>query len=175
MNKELSEKAKKIKAILTDVDGVLTDGGIIYDNDYKEYKRYNVKDGQIISHLKRLGFIVGAITGRESNVVKKRMDELKFTFHLHGIKDKLLEYEKIKLKYNLQDEEIAYIGDDIIDLSILCRCGLSVTPKDAREYIKNEVDFITPSKGGEGVFRDVSDMILKEQGLLENLITKMKG
>ena len=82
---------------------------------------------------------------------------------------------KIKLKYNLQDEEIAYIGDDIIDLSILCRCGLSITPKDAREYIQNEVDFITPSKGGEGVFRDVSDMILKEQGLLENLITKMKG
>jgi 3-deoxy-D-manno-octulosonate 8-phosphate phosphatase (KDO 8-P phosphatase) len=175
MTKQLSEKAKKIKAIITDVDGVLTDGGIIYDNDYREYKRYNVKDGQIITHLKQLGFIVGAITGRESSVVKKRMEELKFTFHYHGIKDKLLEYENIKLKYNLKDEEIAYIGDDIIDLSILCRCGLSVTPKDAREYIQNEVDIVTPSKGGEGVFRDVADMILREQELLENLIVKMKG
>jgi 3-deoxy-D-manno-octulosonate 8-phosphate phosphatase (KDO 8-P phosphatase) len=175
MSSQLSSKAKKIKAIITDVDGVLTDGGIIYDNDYKEYKRYNVKDGQIISHLKRLGFIVGAITGRESDVVKKRMQELKFTFHHHGVKDKLVEYEKIKQEYKLKDEEIAYIGDDIIDLSILCRCGLSATPQDAREYIKNEVDYVTVSKGGEGVFRDVSDMILEEQNLINKLIEEMKG
>ena len=75
------EKAKKIKAILFDVDGVFTDGGIIYDDSGLEYKRYNVKDGQIISHLKRLGFIVGAITGRESDVVKNRCVELKLEFH----------------------------------------------------------------------------------------------
>ena len=175
MSSRLSSKAKKIKAIITDVDGVLTDGGIIYDNEYNEYKRYNVKDGQIISHLKRLGFIVGAITGRESDVVKKRMQELKFTFHHHGVKDKLVEYEKIKQEYKLKDEEIAYIGDDIIDLAILCRCGLSVTPQDAREYMKNEVDYVTASKGGEGVFRDVADMILEEQKLMSELIEDMKG
>jgi len=171
----ISKKAKKIKAIITDVDGVLTDGGIIYDDNFKEYKKYNVKDGQIISHLKKFGFIVGVITGRESEVVKKRMEELKFNFHFHGIKDKLKIYEEIKNKYSLQDEEIAYIGDDIIDLAILSRCGLSVTPKDAREYIKKEVDYITPSKGGEGVFRDVADMILQEQNLLNNLIQEIKG
>ena len=175
MSNELSSKAKKIKAIITDIDGVLTDGGIIYDNQYNEYKRYNVKDGQIVSHLKSFGFIVGAITGRESDVVKKRMRELKFTFHHHGVKDKLIEYEKVKQEYNLKDEEIAYIGDDIIDLSILCRCGLSATPRDAREYIRNEVDFVTASKGGEGVFRDVADMILQEQGLMQKLIQEMKG
>ena len=175
MNENLSSKIKKIKVIITDVDGVLTDGGIIYDNNFNEYKKYNVKDGQIISHLKKLGFIVGVITGRESEVVKKRMEELKFTFHFHGVKDKLKTYEKIKNKYSVKDEEIAYIGDDIIDLSILSRCGLSVTPNDAREYIKNEVDFVTKSKGGEGVFRDVADLILKEQNLLENLIKEMKG
>ena len=170
----IEAKAKKIKMIITDVDGILTDGGIIYDNDYKEYKRYNVKDGQIISHLKRLGFIVGAITGRESDVVKKRLEELKFSFHHHGIKDKLIEYENIKKQYNLKDEQIAYIGDDIIDLSILSRCGFSATAADARDYIKNEVDFITPSKGGEGVFRDVADYILNSQGLLVQLIKDMK-
>ena len=175
MNENLSSKIKKIKLIITDVDGVLTDGGIIYDNNFNEYKKYNVKDGQIISHLKKLGFIVGVITGRESEVVKKRMEELKFNFAFHGVKDKLKIYEKIKNKYSLTDEEIAYIGDDIIDLSILSRCGLSVTPNDAREYIKNEVDFVTKSKGGEGVFRDVADLILKEQNLLENLIKEMKG
>ena len=171
----IQQKARRIRAIITDVDGVLTDGGIIYDNAYNEYKRFNVKDGQIVSHLIRLGFIVGAITGRESEVVKKRMAELKFTFHRHGIKDKLAEYEEIKRTYGLEDEEIAYIGDDIIDLSILCRCGLSATPQDAREYMKKEVDYITPSKGGEGVLRDVADMILEAQGSLQELIDQMKG
>jgi len=168
------DKAKKIKAILFDVDGVLTDGGIIYDDNGIEYKRYNVKDGQIISHLKRLDFIVGAITGRESDVVKNRCIELKLDFHKHGVKDKLIEYNFFKSNYNLTDEEIAYIGDDIIDLSILTRCGLSATPNDARVYIKENVDIITNSKGGEGVFRDIADYILESQGLLEELINDSK-
>ena len=167
-------KAQKIKAILFDVDGVLTDGGIIYDDSGLEYKRYNVKDGQIISHLKRLGFEVGAITGRESDVVKNRCNELKLDFHKHGVKDKLLEYVSFKKKYNLVDEDIAYIGDDIIDLSILVRCGLSATPNDARAYMKDSVDIVTSSKGGDGVFRDIADYILDSQNLLEELIKQSK-
>jgi 3-deoxy-D-manno-octulosonate 8-phosphate phosphatase (KDO 8-P phosphatase) len=168
------EKAKNIKAILFDIDGVLTDGGIIYDDNGIEYKRYNVKDGQIISHLKRLDFIVGAITGRESDVVKNRCNELKLDFHKHGVKDKLVEYDNFKKQYNLIDGQIAYIGDDIIDLSILTRCGLSATPNDAKVYIKENVDIITSSKGGEGVFRDIADYILKSQELLEELIKQSK-
>jgi len=168
------KKAKKIKAILFDIDGVLTDGGIIYDDNGLEYKRYNVKDGQIISHLKRLGFIVGAITGRESDVVKNRCEELKLDFHKHGVKDKLQEYKKFKKKYSLKNKEIAYIGDDIIDLAILVRCGLSATPSDAREYMKNSVDIVTSVKGGDGVFRDVADYILEAQSLLTELIEKSK-
>ena len=167
---------KDIKAIVFDVDGVLTDGGIIYDNSGLEIKRFNVKDGQIISHLKRLGFIVGAITGRNSQVVRNRCEELKLDFHYHGSSDKLVQYEKIKNDYNLQDENIAYIGDDIIDLPILSRCGLSATPNDAREYIKKHVDYITPSKGGDGALRDFADMILEKQGLLKELINSfLKG
>ncbi len=168
------EKAKKVKAILFDIDGVLTDGGIIYDDTGLEYKRYNVKDGQIVSHLKRLGFIVGAITGRESDVVKNRCTELKLDFHKHGVKDKLIEYDSFKDKYGFLDEEIAYIGDDIIDLSILVQCGLSVAPNDARSYIKENVDMVTDTKGGEGVLRDVADYILQSQNLLEKLINKNK-
>jgi len=166
----LKEKAQKIKAILFDVDGVLTDGGIIYDNTGVEYKRYNVKDGQIISHLKKAGFLVGAITGRESQVVKNRCKELKLDFHYHGISDKLVQYEAIKKEYKLADEEIAYMGDDIIDLSILTRCGLSATPNDARYYIKERVDFISPARGGDGALRDLADFILQEQDLLEALL-----
>ncbi len=168
------QKAQKIKAILFDVDGVLTDGGIIYDDTGIEYKRYNVKDGQIISHLKKLGFLVGAITGRESDVVKNRCIELKLDFHKHGVKDKLVEYESFKKEYDSTDEEIAYIGDDIIDLGILARCGLSVTPNDARSYIKEHVDIVTSSKGGEGVLRDIADYILDSQNLLEQLIKESK-
>lgn len=145
------EKAQQIKAILFDIDGVLTDGGIIYDDNGIEYKKYNVKDGQIISHLKRLGFVVGAITGRESDVVKNRCIELGLDFHKHGVKDKLIEYNVFKDTYNLQDEQIAYIGDDIIDLSILAKCGLSATPNDVRGYMKKNVNIVTSTKGSEGV------------------------
>jgi len=172
--KNIEQKARNIKAILFDVDGVLTDGGIIYDDTGCEYKRYNVKDGQIISHLKRLGFVVGAITGRESDVVKNRCVELKLDFHKHGVKDKLVEYTNFKIEYNLSDEQIAYIGDDIIDLSILTRCGLSATPNDARIYMKENVDIVTDSKGGEGVFRDIADYILESQDLLNQLINESK-
>lgn len=172
--KDTKEKAKKIKAMVFDVDRVLTDGGIIYDDSGVEYKRYNVKDGQIISHLKRLGFTVGAITGRESDVVKNRCIELKLDFHKHGVKDKLVEYENFKNEYNFTDEQISYIGDDIIDLSILVRCGLSATPNDARVYMKENVDIVTESKGGEGVLRDVADFILDSQDLLENIIKQSK-
>ena len=166
----VKEKAKKIKAIVFDVDGVLTDGGIIYDNSGMELKRFNVKDGQIISHLKKAGFIVGAITGRDSQVVKNRCEELKLDFHFHGSSDKLVQYEKIKETYSLKDNEIAYMGDDIIDLSILTRCGLSASPQDAREYIKKHVDFIAPSKGGDGALRDLADYILDAQGFLDKIL-----
>lgn len=175
MSIELNEKAKKIKAIVFDVDGVLTDGGIIYDNSGMEYKRFNVKDGQIISHLKKNGFVVGAITGRNSEVVKNRCKELKLDFHYHGSSDKLVQYNKIKEEYKLSDEEIAYIGDDIIDLSILTRCGLSSTPQDARIYIKENVDFITPSRGGDGVLRDLADFILEAQDKLSDILNKAKN
>jgi 3-deoxy-D-manno-octulosonate 8-phosphate phosphatase (KDO 8-P phosphatase) len=173
-NDNTKQKAKKIKAILFDVDGVLTDGGIIYDDTGLEYKRYNVKDGQIISHLKRFGFVVGAITGRESDVVKNRCIELKLDYHKHGVKDKLVKYENFKSEYNLEDSQIAYIGDDIIDLSILVRCGLSATSNDARTYIKEHVDIVTNSKGGEGVLRDIADYILDSQDLLEKMIKESK-
>jgi len=169
-----TEKAKKIKAILFDIDGVFTDGFIIYDDMGVEYKRYNVKDGQIVSHLRRLGFVVGAITGRESAVVKNRCVELGLDYHKHGVKDKLIEYDSFKEQYGFEDEQIAYIGDDIIDLSILVRCGLSATPNDARIYMKRSVDMVTDTRGGEGVFRDVADYILESQGLLDELIAQSR-
>ena len=173
-NTETKEKALKIKAFLLDVDGVLTDGSIIYDNNQLEYKKFNVKDGQIISHLRKLGFVIGVITGRNSKVVKDRCKELKVDFHRHGIKNKQVEYCAFKETYNIEDEDIVFIGDDIIDLTILTKCGLSATPNDARYYMKENVDIVTATKGGEGVFRDIADYVLESQNLLGKIIKELK-
>ena len=163
-------KAQAIRAVLFDVAGVLTDGGIIYTDGGEEIKRFHVHDGQIIPHLRRLGFVVGAITGRDSRAVRRRMEELKLDCHYHGVRDKLAVYEAIKSTYDLPDKAIAYIGDDIIDLPILSRCGLRAAPADARHLVRDRVEFITPSRGGEGALRDLAELILDAQGLLEPIL-----
>lgn len=171
----LIQRARNIKAIICDVDGVLTDGGIIYDNDGKEFKKFNVKDGQIIKHLKNAGILIGAITGRDSPVVRFRCTELKMDFHYHGVKEKWRQYEQVKKDYSLADEEILYIGDDIIDISIFKRCGISVTPADALFYVKGFSNYTTQAKGGEGVLREVGDFILSAKGKLEGVIESYFG
>lgn len=169
------EKASKIKAIFCDVDGVLTDGGIIYDNNGNEFKKFNVKDGQIMSHIKRAGILIGAITGRESDVVKFRCQELNFDFHHHGVKDKLKIYQELKEKYLLKDEEIAYLGDDIIDIPILLICGMGIVPSDALSYVFDYANVITLAKGGGGVLREAADFILASQGKMEEIINFYKS
>lgn len=167
------EKASQIKLLITDVDGVMTDGGVIYDDNQLEYKRFQVKDGQIIKYLKQNGIKVGAITGRDSLVVKNRFDELKFDFHLHGVKEKYnVFYEQIN-KMGLTIKECAYIGDDIIDLPILMNVGLSAAPADAMSYIVDKVDFVSSFKGGDGAFREVADIILQSQGKLKGIIEEL--
>lgn len=169
------EKAVKIKALICDVDGVLTDGGIIYDNHGNEFKRFNVKDGQIIKHLKRAGILIGAITGRESEVVKFRCRELNFDFHYHGVKDKLKIYQELKEKHQLKDEEIAYLGDDIIDIPILEKAGLGIVPSDAIAYVYEYANIITMAKGGGGVLREAADFILASQGKMEEIVNFYKS
>lgn len=113
---EIFERAKSIKVLITDIDGVMTDGGIIYDDLGAEYKKYNVKDGLIVQHLRKAKILVGAITGRASQVVENRCEELKFDFHYHGVKDKGKKLAEILQIIEVNMEEVAYIGDDLIDL-----------------------------------------------------------
>jgi len=167
MNKEI---IKNIKAILVDVDGVLTDGGIYYDGNGNELKKFNVKDGQIIKYLKNNLIILGVITGRTSIAVDKRVKELGFDFYRKGISDKVESLNEFLNIYNLKTDEVAYMGDDIIDLAILNLVGFSGTPADSRKYIKERVDFIANSKGGDGAFRDFADYILEQNGLFENIL-----
>ena len=167
------QKARKIQAIFFDVDGVLTDGGIIYDNAGMEFKRFNVKDGQIIKYLRKAGIYTAVITGRDSQVVRNRCEELKIDKHYHGVKHKIETYEKLKLKWALDDEQIAYIGDDINDLPILIRCGLSCTPADGHLKVKERVDLILNLKGGEGTLRELADLILESKGMYDAIIKEL--
>ena len=167
------EQARKIKAIVFDVDGVLTDGGIVYDNAGMEFKRFNVKDGQIIKYLKQAEIYTGVITGRDSLVVRNRCEELKIDKHYHGIKNKLDTYQKLKEKWQLADEQIAYVGDDINDLPVLVRCGLSCTPNDGHYKVKERVGLVLKSKGGEGVLRELADLVLEAQNRYEDIIKEL--
>ena len=170
------EKAKGIKVFITDVDGVLTDGGILYDNQGMEFKKYNVKDGLIVQHLKKAGFLVGAITGRASQVVENRCEELRFDFHYHGVKDKFKKLSELLETMELTLDEVAYLGDDLIDLPVLTKVGLSIAPADALPYVCAAVDYVSPLSGGKGVFREVADLLLHAKGqlvpLVDNLVKK---
>ena len=166
------KKARSIKAIFFDIDGVLSDGKIIYDETGKETKNFSVKDGYIISHLKKAGIIVGAISGRDSGVTSKRCAELKMDFCHQGILDKASTFEKLAKHYKLKLKEVAFIGDDINDLRVFAVAGLSVCPADTYEYIKARTDLTTFAKGGEGVLREVADLVLAARGQFEALLKK---
>ncbi|MFD2201578.1 KdsC family phosphatase [Shivajiella indica] len=172
LSEALVKKAEQIKLIITDVDGVLTDGGIIYDDNGLEYKRFNVKDGFIIGHLKKSGILVGALTARNSKVVEYRCEELNFDFHYHGVKDKLKKLDEILDVLEIDASEVAYIGDDLIDIPLMKKVGFSASPSDAIPYVSNQVDFVSRYSGGQGAFREISDLILDSKGLLTSIIEK---
>lgn len=169
---EVLEKAKQIRLLVTDVDGVLTDGGIIYDDNGLEYKKFNVKDGFIVSHLRKNGIMVGAITGRNSKVVESRCDELSLDFHYHGIRNKVVKLEEVLEILDVQLEETCYIGDDLLDLPLLQKAGLSACPADAVSYLRDKVDYVCQKGGGSGAFREIADILLHAQGILETIVAQ---
>ncbi len=174
IDSDILQKAKTIRAIFFDVDGVLTDGGILYDNSGQEYKRFNVKDGQIIKYLRQSEIITGVITGRSSQVVKNRCEELKIDVHKHGVKYKLEVFEQLLLEQGLEAEQVAFIGDDINDLPVLITCGLSATPADGHKAVKDNVDMVLETKGGYGALRELADFVLQAQGLYDGIIENLK-
>lgn len=165
------KKARQIKALVFDVDGVLTNGRIIYDENGKETKQFNVKDGLIIGYLKKAKIVVGAISGRESAAVGKRAAELKLDFCHQGIVDKVAVLEKVAEFHGIKKREIAYVGDDVNDLGVLRAVGLACCPADAPAYLKKEVDLVTDLKGGNGVVREVADLILASKGEFERILS----
>lgn len=160
---DLVNKAKKIKLLILDVDGVLTDGKIYMGEDKELFKAFNVKDGLAITLLKHLGIKVAIITGRQSKIIEKRASELQIDDLFQNKKNKIPSYEELLLKYNLKDDEVAYMGDDILDLPILKRVGLSATVSDSAEDLEDICDFRSKYVGGSGAVREFIEFILKSQ------------
>ena len=156
--------------MLLDVDGVLTDGGIIIDGRGGETKRFDVRDGQGITLLIRAGITVGFISGRSSNIVRHRAKELGVRIVYQGVRDKADAYNEIKEKTGFRDEQIAYLGDDIVDLPIMRRVGLAMAVRDSWLGVKPRVDYVTQAKGGRGAVREVSELLLKAQNIWQQLL-----
>ena len=166
----LRRKAANIKLLLLDVDGVLTDGRIIIDDRGVESKHFHVRDGHGIVLLKRSGIDVGFVTGRSSPVVGHRAKELQVTLLFQGVQDKLRVYERIKKKRGLTDGQIAYVGDDIIDIPVLRRVGLAVMVGDGSAELKPVADYVTVARGGMGAVREVAELILKAHNKWSHLL-----
>ena len=173
INSSQIEALKKIRAMITDIDGVMTDGGIILGSGGQEFKRYDAKDGMGITMLRTAGIKVFVLTGRTSESVKKRGEELKFDGVYQGYMDKMIAYEEIKSKYNFADDEILHIGDDILDLPLFEKVGFSVSPADGNPLALNIASYVTERIGGHGAVRETVDMLLKAQGKLNRIISEI--
>ena len=165
-NTTQQKKLKQIRMIIMDVDGVLTDGSIIYSSDGLEFKRFHVHDGYGIFRGREKGLMFSIISGRTSKVTSIRAKKLEIADLYQGDSDKVNIFQKIKRKYDLKYEEVCFIGDDEFDLPLLRKVGFSAAPSDAVARVRKEVDYITKAKGGRGAVREVIDMILEAKGLL---------
>lgn len=160
---KLKNAASKIKLAAFDVDGVMTDGSLTFDEDGKEYKTFNAKDGQGIVNLNNAGIITAIITARNNGTVFHRAKNLNIKELHQGSKNKIATLEEILKKYNISFEEVAYMGDDLPDICILEKAGLPACPNDAVDDVKLKADFIAQKNGGRGAVRELCDFILKNR------------
>ncbi len=168
----LLERARNVRLILFDVDGVFTDGTLLYSSNKEEYKAFNTLDGFGITLLHEAGVATGLITARKSPMVQRRAEELKMTHIYQGVRPKTGAFREILEKTGYRPFEIAYMGDDWLDLPLLSKVGLAVAPANGADEVKEMVHFITPRHGGHGAVRDVCTLILTAKGLLERLLKK---
>jgi len=167
----IEKLAKKIKLLILDVDGVLTDNSLYIDDDGIETKKFNVADGMGIWLAHKAGIEVALISGRHSKATGFRALQLGIRHLYLGEPEKLNAYEKVKKSLNVKDKEIAYVGDDLLDVPVLKKVGLPICVKNAIPAVKKFAQLVTKAKGGEGAVREVVDLILKakkinpEQGL----------
>jgi len=167
----LIEKAKKIKLLILDVDGVLTDGKIIYDSEGRDLKFFDVHDGLGVYLLKKAGVLTILITARGSKAIRPRAVDMQVEEIFEDIENKGKLLDKISKKYKLNNSQICFVGDDLVDISIMKKVGLSVAVRNACPEIKRISDYITKKEGGKGAVREIAEIILKAKGKWQELVS----
>lgn len=163
----LEARAKKIRLAIFDVDGVLTDGSLFYGDDGQEYKAFNSLDGHGLKMLRRSGVALAIITGRSSQVIVHRALNLGVEHVYQGAEDKLAIFEQVLRDLKMDADHTAYMGDDVVDLPVLRRCGLAVCVPQSVTLVKQHVHYITERGGGRGAAREVCELIMRAQGTFE--------
>jgi 3-deoxy-D-manno-octulosonate 8-phosphate phosphatase (KDO 8-P phosphatase) len=166
----IEERAARIRLILFDVDGVLTDGTLLLHADGSESKVFDIKDGTGIVWAQRLGLTVGFLSARSSAATAQRAAQLGITLVHQGVASKLETYEQIADSLMLDEDEVAYMGDDILDLPVLSRVGLAAAPADAAADVRSRVHWVAQAKGGAGAARELIELILRAQGRWESVL-----
>ena len=169
---DITERARRIKLLLMDCDGVLTDGRLWLTSDGDEQKAFHARDGQGISLLHRAGLRTGIITGRTSSAVDRRAQDLKMSYVRQYAKDKIKALDEILADAGVARDECAYIGDDVADIPVMRRVGFAVAVSDAVEETKQAAHYVTALPGGQGAVREACDLILKAQGRWDELMER---
>ncbi len=172
---QLLQQAKKITLLLLDVDGVLTDGTLLYTDDTSESKAFHTQDGFGLRLLKEAGVATGIITARKSAVVARRAEELKINYLFQGAKNKLTAFNEIITVSGKSAEQIAYMGDDWLDLVLFSKVGLAISPANGVAEVQQAAHFVTPQSGGAGAVRNVCDLLLAAKGMTKQLLQHYLG
>lgn len=158
------------KLVITDIDGVWTDGGMYYDQTGNEWKKFNTGDSAGVLFLRSLNIPFGIITGENTEIVARRAEKLKVEYLFQGISDKVAVAEQLCADLGISMNEVAYIGDDLGDMKLLQQVGISAAPNNAPDYVKELVHFVTKKSGGEGAFREFVEGILRQEGVLQKVL-----
>jgi 3-deoxy-D-manno-octulosonate 8-phosphate phosphatase (KDO 8-P phosphatase) len=171
----LETRAKEIRLVLFDVDGVLTDGSVVINGDGTESKRFNIRDGISMVWAQREGLTVGFLSARFSKTTAQRAAQLGITLVHQGVTDKLEAYGAILAQLSLRDDAVAYMADDILDLPVLGRVGLSAAPGDGAIEVRHRVDWVSALPGGAGAARELIELILKAQRRWDTIVATWSG
>ncbi len=169
------KKAQAVKMFILDVDGVFTDGSIYRGGGNTELKRFNVSDGAGIALARAAGLRLAVISGRKSMATTSRMKELRITDVYNGTLNKIPPYEALKKKYGLEDHEIAYAGDDIIDIPVMERVAIPIAVANAYDSVKAVAVYVTGKRGGEGAVREAIDWLLRQQDRYDETLAKLRS
>jgi 3-deoxy-D-manno-octulosonate 8-phosphate phosphatase (KDO 8-P phosphatase) len=164
---DIIDKAKKIELVIFDIDGVMTDGGLFFDNQGGEYKAFNSLDGHGLRMLQECGVRVAVITGRKSELVEHRMRDLGVSLIYQGYRDKKPAFQALLKEVGLQKDQITYVGDDVVDLPVMSQLDFAIAVQNAHPFVKQHAHWITNRSGGKGAVRDVCEFLLEARGMLD--------